>query len=144
MVTSISTCIAPERRRGDPARRERPALLFRDWFRARPEAIPAYVAFESTLADVLADTGTCTEVEDPAVSPAPCGPIAAANMAWVLRSARATTRSRGRAAPSPRGAGTAELALRWLVSFAPCRIRGPAVDEGGLHGSVKLSRRSNR
>jgi len=44
------------RRVGSP--NERLALLFRDWFRAHPEAVPAYAAFKRALADVVPDTGT--------------------------------------------------------------------------------------
>jgi predicted dehydrogenase/GrpB-like predicted nucleotidyltransferase (UPF0157 family) len=46
---------------------ERLALLFRDWFRAHPEAVPAYSAFKRSLAEVAADVGPYTEVKDPVV-----------------------------------------------------------------------------
>ncbi|MGC5399074.1 GrpB family protein [Streptomyces sp. DT20] len=46
---------------------ERLALLFRDWFRAHPEAVPAYAAFKRTLAGAVADTGTYADVKDPVV-----------------------------------------------------------------------------
>ncbi|WP_424211315.1 GrpB family protein [Streptomyces sp. BI20] len=46
---------------------ERIALLFRDWFRAHPEAVPAYAAFKRGLAAAVPDTGTYAEVKDPVV-----------------------------------------------------------------------------
>ncbi|MEO3754473.1 GrpB family protein [Streptomyces sp. B6B3] len=46
---------------------ERLALLFRDWFRVHPEAIPAYARFKSVLADAVDDTGVYTDVKDPVV-----------------------------------------------------------------------------
>ena len=46
---------------------ERLALLFRDWFRANPQAIPAYAAFKRSLAAITPDTGTHSEVKDPVV-----------------------------------------------------------------------------
>ena len=36
---------------------ERLALLFRDWFRAHSEAVPAYAAFKRTLAAEVGDIG---------------------------------------------------------------------------------------
>ncbi|WP_327004066.1 GrpB family protein [Dactylosporangium sp. NBC_01737] len=46
---------------------ERLALLFRDWFRAHPAAVPAYGAFKSALAGVLDDVGEYSDVKDPVV-----------------------------------------------------------------------------
>jgi GrpB-like predicted nucleotidyltransferase (UPF0157 family) len=46
---------------------ERLALLFRDWFRAHPEAVPSYARFKRALADVVPDTGTYADVKDPVV-----------------------------------------------------------------------------
>ncbi|WP_344259404.1 GrpB family protein [Streptomyces sodiiphilus] len=46
---------------------ERLALLFRDWFRAHPEAVPAYARFKSLLADAVGDPGLYTDVKDPVV-----------------------------------------------------------------------------
>jgi GrpB-like predicted nucleotidyltransferase (UPF0157 family) len=46
---------------------ERLALLFRDWFRAHPEAVPAYAAFKRTLASELPDLGAYSDVKDPVV-----------------------------------------------------------------------------
>ncbi|GAB3826856.1 GrpB family protein [Dactylosporangium cerinum] len=46
---------------------ERLALLFRDWFRAHPAAVPAYGAFKSALAEVLDDVGVYSDVKDPVV-----------------------------------------------------------------------------
>lgn len=46
---------------------ERLALLFRDWFRAHPEAIPAYARFKGVLAGAVADLGTYSDVKDPVV-----------------------------------------------------------------------------
>ncbi|MFD3562132.1 GrpB family protein [Streptomyces sp. NPDC058686] len=46
---------------------ERLALLFRDWFRTHPEAVPAYAHFKYALASRVADTGTYADVKDPVV-----------------------------------------------------------------------------
>jgi GrpB-like predicted nucleotidyltransferase (UPF0157 family)/predicted pyridoxine 5'-phosphate oxidase superfamily flavin-nucleotide-binding protein len=46
---------------------ERLALLFRDWFRAHPEAVPAYAAFKRSLAAELDDVGAYSDVKDPVV-----------------------------------------------------------------------------
>lgn len=46
---------------------ERLALLFRDWFRAHPAAVPAYAAFKRALADAAPDLGPYTAVKDPVV-----------------------------------------------------------------------------
>ncbi|WP_328317806.1 GrpB family protein [Streptomyces sp. NBC_00388] len=46
---------------------ERLALLFRDWFRAHPGAVPAYAAFKRTLAGAVPDVGTYADVKDPVV-----------------------------------------------------------------------------
>jgi GrpB-like predicted nucleotidyltransferase (UPF0157 family) len=46
---------------------ERLALLFRDWFRAHPEAVPAYAAFKRTLANELSGIGAYSDVKDPVV-----------------------------------------------------------------------------
>ncbi|MFD1939859.1 GrpB family protein [Nonomuraea mangrovi] len=46
---------------------ERLALLFRDWFRAHPEAVPAYARFKSVLAGTVSDTGVYSDVKDPVV-----------------------------------------------------------------------------
>jgi GrpB-like predicted nucleotidyltransferase (UPF0157 family) len=46
---------------------ERLALLFRDWFRAHPEAVPAYARFKAVLAGAVADIGAYSEVKDPVV-----------------------------------------------------------------------------
>ena len=46
---------------------ERLALLFRDWFRAHPEAVPAYAAFKSVLAENVADIDVYSDVKDPVV-----------------------------------------------------------------------------
>jgi GrpB-like predicted nucleotidyltransferase (UPF0157 family) len=66
-------------RRGDPrgdvnlhvraegSPNERLALLFRDWFRAHPGAVPAYAAFKRSLAAVTTDVGTYADVKDPVV-----------------------------------------------------------------------------
>ncbi|MFJ8824907.1 GrpB family protein [Streptomyces sp. NPDC102467] len=53
------------RRAGSP--NERLALLFRDWLRATPEAVPAYGRFKYVLAQAVADTGTYADVKDPVV-----------------------------------------------------------------------------
>jgi dephospho-CoA kinase len=46
---------------------ERLALLFRDWFRAHPEATPAYAAFKRSLAAAVPDIATYSDVKDPVV-----------------------------------------------------------------------------
>ena len=46
---------------------ERLALLFREWFRAHPEAVPAYGDFKATLAEAVASRESYTEVKDPVV-----------------------------------------------------------------------------
>jgi GrpB-like predicted nucleotidyltransferase (UPF0157 family) len=46
---------------------ERLALLFRDWFRAHPEAIPSYARFKQVLAQSVVDIDTYAEVKDPVV-----------------------------------------------------------------------------
>jgi GrpB-like predicted nucleotidyltransferase (UPF0157 family) len=46
---------------------ERLALLFRDWVRAHPAAVPAYGEFKLRLADAVASTETYTDVKDPVV-----------------------------------------------------------------------------
>jgi chloramphenicol 3-O-phosphotransferase/GrpB-like predicted nucleotidyltransferase (UPF0157 family) len=46
---------------------ERFALLFRDWLRANPAAVPAYAAFKRSLAAISPGTETYAEVKDPVV-----------------------------------------------------------------------------
>jgi GrpB-like predicted nucleotidyltransferase (UPF0157 family) len=46
---------------------ERLALLFRDWFRAHPEAVPAYARFKSVLAGTVPDVDVYSDVKDPVV-----------------------------------------------------------------------------
>ena len=46
---------------------ERFALLFRDWMRAHPEAVPAFGAIKRSLAAALPDASTYTDVKDPIV-----------------------------------------------------------------------------
>ncbi|WP_433858968.1 GrpB family protein [Streptomyces kronopolitis] len=46
---------------------ERLALLFRDWFRSHPEAVPAYACFKRTLADAVDEVGVYSDVKDPVV-----------------------------------------------------------------------------
>jgi GrpB-like predicted nucleotidyltransferase (UPF0157 family) len=53
------------RARGAP--NERLALLFRDWFRAHPEAVPAYARFKDVLARHVPDLDGYTDVKDPVV-----------------------------------------------------------------------------
>jgi GrpB-like predicted nucleotidyltransferase (UPF0157 family) len=43
------------------------ALLFRDWFRSHPEAIPGYARFERALASQLDDTEVYSDIKDPIV-----------------------------------------------------------------------------
>jgi GrpB-like predicted nucleotidyltransferase (UPF0157 family) len=53
------------RRVGSP--NERLALLFRDWFRAHPAAVPSYAAFKRALAEALNDSVVYSGVKDPVV-----------------------------------------------------------------------------
>jgi dephospho-CoA kinase len=46
---------------------ERLALLFRDWFRAHPEAVPAYATFKRSLAAAVSDIATYSDIKDPVV-----------------------------------------------------------------------------
>jgi len=46
---------------------ERLALLFRDWFRAHPEAVPAYGLFKLRLAEAVGDLAVYTDVKDSVV-----------------------------------------------------------------------------
>lgn len=46
---------------------ERLALLFRDWFRAHPEAIPGYARFKRSLAAAVPDLGIYSDVKDDVV-----------------------------------------------------------------------------
>lgn len=46
---------------------ERLALLFRDWFRAHPQAVPAYSRFKEVLAAAVGDLEVYTDVKDPVV-----------------------------------------------------------------------------
>lgn len=46
---------------------ERLALLFRDWFRAHPEAVPAYAHFKTLLAGAVSDIGAYADIKDPVV-----------------------------------------------------------------------------
>lgn len=53
------------RRSGSPG--ERLALLFRDWFRAHPEAVPAYAAFKQAVAAQAPDVERYSDLKDPVV-----------------------------------------------------------------------------
>ena len=53
------------RRTGSP--NERLALLFRDWFRAHPGAVPGYAKFKSELARDVGDIDRYTDIKDPVV-----------------------------------------------------------------------------
>ena len=53
------------RRVGSP--NERLALLFRDWFRAHPSAVPAYGAIKESIAALANDRGTYADAKDPIV-----------------------------------------------------------------------------
>jgi GrpB-like predicted nucleotidyltransferase (UPF0157 family) len=46
---------------------ERLALLFRDWFRAHPEAVPAYGSFKGSLARYVPEVDIYSDVKDPVV-----------------------------------------------------------------------------
>ncbi|MCQ8836272.1 GrpB family protein [Streptomyces malaysiensis] len=46
---------------------ERLALLFRDWLRAHPAAVPAYARFKQVLAGAVPDLATYADVKDPVV-----------------------------------------------------------------------------
>jgi dephospho-CoA kinase len=51
----------------DGSPNERMALLFRDWFRAHPPAVPAYAAFKRSLAAATPDIAAYSGVKDPVV-----------------------------------------------------------------------------
>ncbi|WP_405731074.1 GrpB family protein [Streptomyces sp. NBC_01537] len=51
------------RRAGSPNER----LLFRDWFRAHPGAVPAYARFKAVLAESVAGLDAYVDVKDPVV-----------------------------------------------------------------------------
>lgn len=53
------------RRTGSP--NERLALLFRDWFRAHPGAVPGYAKFKAELATDVGDVDRYTDIKDPVV-----------------------------------------------------------------------------
>ncbi|HEY2443714.1 MAG TPA: GrpB family protein [Streptosporangiaceae bacterium] len=53
------------RRSGSP--NERLALLFRDWFRAHPDAIAGYAAFKVALSAAVPDIEDYTDIKDPVV-----------------------------------------------------------------------------
>jgi GrpB-like predicted nucleotidyltransferase (UPF0157 family) len=46
---------------------ERLALLFRDWMRAHPEAVPPYAAFKRALAATAPDVDWYSDLKDPVV-----------------------------------------------------------------------------
>ena len=46
---------------------ERLALLFRDWFRSHPAAVPAYAEFKRRLAALTPDTFSYADAKDPVV-----------------------------------------------------------------------------
>ena len=46
---------------------ERFALLFRDWMRAHPAAIPAYAAIKRSLAEAVPDVAVYSDLKDPIV-----------------------------------------------------------------------------
>jgi len=46
---------------------ERLALIFRDWMRVHPEAVPPYSAFKRALAAVAPDSGWYSDLKDPVV-----------------------------------------------------------------------------
>jgi GrpB-like predicted nucleotidyltransferase (UPF0157 family) len=46
---------------------ERLALLFRDWFRAHPDAVPAYATFKRALAAEVAGIDAYSDIKDPVV-----------------------------------------------------------------------------
>jgi dephospho-CoA kinase len=51
----------------DGSPNERVALLFRDWMRAHPEAVPPYAAFKRALSGAAPDLESYSEVKDPVV-----------------------------------------------------------------------------
>jgi GrpB-like predicted nucleotidyltransferase (UPF0157 family) len=53
------------RRTGSP--NERLALLFRDWFRSHPDAVPAYASFKVALAEICPDVDVYADIKDPVV-----------------------------------------------------------------------------
>jgi GrpB-like predicted nucleotidyltransferase (UPF0157 family) len=58
------------RRTGSP--NERLALLFRDWFRAHPDAVPGYAKFKTELARDVGDDDRYTDIKDPVVDVVIC------------------------------------------------------------------------
>lgn len=58
------------RRTGSP--NERLALLFRDWFRAHPDAVPGYAKFKTELARNVGDVDRYTDIKDPVVDVVIC------------------------------------------------------------------------
>ena len=58
------------RRTGSP--NERLALLFRDWFRAHPGAVPGYAKFKAELATDVGDVDRYTDIKDPVVDVVIC------------------------------------------------------------------------
>jgi GrpB-like predicted nucleotidyltransferase (UPF0157 family) len=59
---------------------ERLALLFRDWMRAHPEAVPPYAAFKRALSGAAPDLDLYTELKDPVVDL-----VVAVAEPWALR-----------------------------------------------------------
>lgn len=53
--------------RRDGSANARLALLFRDWFRVHPDAVPAYVAFKRRAAAIVPNTGDYSDLKDPVV-----------------------------------------------------------------------------
>ncbi len=53
------------RRSGSP--NERLALLFRDWFRNHPDAVPAYASFKAALAEICPGVDVYSDTKDPVV-----------------------------------------------------------------------------
>ncbi len=49
------------------AANERLALLFRDWFRSHPDAVPAYGTFKERLAGVTPTVDSYADIKDPVV-----------------------------------------------------------------------------
>jgi GrpB-like predicted nucleotidyltransferase (UPF0157 family) len=82
------------RRTGSP--NERLALLFRDWFRAHLDAVPAYSGFKVALAEICPDTDTYSDVKDPVVDL-----VVVVAEAWATSAGWAPPRPLGKSVGSP-------------------------------------------
>jgi hypothetical protein len=76
--------------------------VFRDWFRAHPEAIPAYVSFKRSRAAVMPDIDAYSDVKDPVVDLViAVAETWAASAGWPPGQDRALQRAQVRERPRP-------------------------------------------